>query len=100
MRCMRARAQRGEDAVNTLAGESTLDLAIYELGNVVWKESRSKKRSEDETLVIVGFVEQVIGVMDVRRIPLSVIKEIERNAIRFHLSFYDASYYSAARVGN
>ena len=35
--------QRREDAVNTLAGESTLDLAIYELGNVVWKESRLKK---------------------------------------------------------
>ena len=88
--------QRGEDAVNTLAGESTLDLAIYELGNVVWKESRSKKRSEDETSVIVGFVEQVIGVMDVRRIRLSDIREIERNAIRLSLSFYDASYHSAA----
>ncbi len=92
--------QRRDDAVNTLAGESTLDLAIYELGNVVWKESRSKKRSEDETSTIVGFIEQVLGVMDVRRIQLSDIQKIERNAIKLALSFYDASYYTTARAGN
>jgi predicted nucleic acid-binding protein len=90
--------KRMEDAVNTLAGESTLDLAIYELGNVVWKESRSKNRSEDETSTIVGYIEQVLGVMDIRRIQLGDMQEIERNAIKLALSFYDASYLTTAKT--
>jgi predicted nucleic acid-binding protein len=87
-----------EDAVNTLAGESTLDLAIYELGNVVWKECRYKNSSEDETSTIVGYIEQVLGVMDVRRIQLGDMQEIERNAVKLALSFYDASYLTTAKT--
>jgi len=86
------------DAVNTLAGESTLDLAIYEFGNVVWRESRSKKRTEEETATIVGYIEQVLGVMDVQRIQFGDMQEIERNAVKLALSFYDASYLTTAKT--
>ena len=36
--------------------------------------------------------------MDIQRIQLSEIQEIERNAIKLALSFYDASYYTKAKT--
>jgi predicted nucleic acid-binding protein len=92
-------AEQMEGAVDTLAEESTLDLAIYELGNMVWKESRSKKRAEDEASTLVGYVGQVLGVMDVQRVQLEDMQMIERNAVRLNVSFYDSSYLTIAMKG-
>ncbi|MGD0804578.1 MAG: type II toxin-antitoxin system VapC family toxin [Candidatus Bathyarchaeia archaeon] len=90
--------QRREDAVNNLAGQTTLDLTIYELGNVVWKESRRRKRTEGETSTIMGYIEQVLGVMDVHRIQIGDMQMIERYAAKLNLSFYDSSYLTAAKA--
>lgn len=92
--------QRREDAISNLTGQTTLDLAIYELGNVVWKESRRRKRTEDETLTIMGYVEQVLGVMDLHRTQIGDMRMIESNATKLNLSFYDSSYLTAAKTLN
>ena len=90
--------QRMEDAADTLAGESTLDLAIYEMGNVVWKESRRRKRTQEETSTIMGHLEQVLSVMNIQRTQISDMKTIMGNATKFNLSFYDSSYLTAAKT--
>jgi predicted nucleic acid-binding protein len=91
--------KRRGDAVDVLAGDSTLDLAVYELGNVVWKESRRRGGTEEETQTTASYVEQVLGVMELYRIQIGDVKEIERYALKQNLSFYDASYFAAAKKG-
>jgi predicted nucleic acid-binding protein len=90
--------QRMDDAADTLAGESTLDLAIYEMGNVVWKESKRKKRTQEETANIIGHLEQVLSIMNIQLIQINDMKTIIGNATKFNLSFYDSSYLTAAKT--
>jgi len=87
-------------AINILVEQSTLDLAIYELGNVLWKESRVNKRTESETSTLVGYIRQVLGVMEMQRVQLDDILDIELNAVKFALTFYDASYLTIAKKCN
>jgi len=87
-------------AVNILDEQSTLDLAIYELGNVLWKESRVNKRTESETSTLVGYMMQVLGVMEIQRVQIDDILDIESNAVKFAITFYDASYLTIAKKCN
>ncbi len=52
-------------AFNKLLEGKTLDLAQYELGNVVWKEVTRNKISESEGVKLITFISKVISLMEI-----------------------------------
>jgi predicted nucleic acid-binding protein len=77
-----------------LVGQCTSALAVYELGNVVWKNSLiGKKYSQEEAAgLLVGF-EQILEEMRVVHFDLN---DIYKMAAKFKISFYDAAYVALA----
>jgi len=88
----------GKRAVNYLKDVYTLDLARYELGNVVWKEHTITSMSLDETINKAGYIAKLLKMMEIKGIQSDEdFKEIMRLALKLKLTFYDASYLHIAR---
>ena len=81
-------------AFNKLLEGKTLDLAHYELGNVVWKEVTRQKISESEGAKLIKFISKVISLMEILKIGIK--NEVLKVAVDTNLSYYDASYLSAS----
>ena len=81
-------------AFNKLLEGKTLDLAQYELGNVVWKEVTRKKISESEGAKLIKFISKVISLMEILKIGIK--NEVLKVAVDNNLSYYDASYLYAS----
>jgi predicted nucleic acid-binding protein len=79
---------------NKLLEGKTLDLAQYELGNVVWKEVTRNKISESEGAKFVKFISKVISLMEILKIGIR--SEVLKVAVDNNLSYYDASYLYAS----
>ncbi|MCZ7357330.1 MAG: type II toxin-antitoxin system VapC family toxin [Candidatus Methanoperedens sp.] len=79
---------------NKLLEGKTLDLAQYELGNVVWKEVTRKKISESEGAKLIKFISKVISLMEILKIGIK--NEVLKVAVDNNLSYYDASYLYAS----
>jgi predicted nucleic acid-binding protein len=81
-----------KNQIEVLSGNLTLDLARYELGNIVWKDSVLQARiSEKDAKNIVKVFGRTLSVMDVLDIAGSE-EEILETAIGFKITFYDAAY--------
>ena len=81
-----------ENKIDLLNGNYTLELARYELGNIVWKEySLLAKVSEQEAKVMVKTVERTLSIMDVIEVAGNG-EEILDTSIKHRITFYDASY--------
>ncbi|BFI74477.1 type II toxin-antitoxin system VapC family toxin [Sulfurisphaera ohwakuensis] len=79
-----------EKKVSLLGGNFTVPLAKFELGNAVWKEVISYKRlKEDEGLELINLISKVLDVMNI--IDVDEIK-VEKVALHYRISYYDASY--------
>lgn len=73
---------------------TVLDLTIYEVGNVIWKE-HLRGRVRDPAAVARLF-QEVFNVIPVLRATANM-QEILELAVRESLTFYDASYLYTAR---
>ncbi|MGB9806353.1 MAG: type II toxin-antitoxin system VapC family toxin [Thermoproteota archaeon] len=89
-----------EKSIELLEGRITLDLALYELGNVMWKEHMVEKLiSEEEAVSKVGNLSNILETMEVEKITSSEdLRSIMRLAIEQKLTFYDSSYLYIAKT--
>ena len=91
-----------ENAIEVLEGKATLDLARYELGNIIWKEHALRGLiSKSEVLNKVEHIASVLEIMDVERIESrEELRGVMELAAELKLTFYDASYlYKAKSLG-
>lgn len=82
------------NCIEKLQGEKTLDLSLYELGNVIWKYVARNKISIEEGNKLIDILIDVISLMNIIQIGLNKnAYEISANS---NISYYDAVYiYSA-----
>ncbi len=84
------------DLLEKLVEGKTIDLAPYELGNVLWKEIRRKRISLDEGAKLLVFISKTISLMEVLKIGTE--EEVLRIAVESGLSYYDSSYLYASHL--
>ncbi len=85
-----------EGRFEVLLGQSTLSLAIYELGNAILKDVRVfKSISVEEGMRAVNFLRRILERMDIRTID-GHEDRILKLAEELQLSFYDAAYLQLA----
>ena len=89
----------GTKRVERLLDGWTLNLAIYELGNAVWKQVKIHKRiTVEEAKLVLESLMEVFKRLKKPRVedPLMTLKI----AMKENLTYYDASYVSAALKNN
>jgi predicted nucleic acid-binding protein len=87
-----------ENKIEILNANYTLELARYELGNIVWKDyALQAKISEQESKMLARTIKHTLTIMDVLGIA-SNEEEILGAAIQLKITFYDASYVYFARA--
>jgi predicted nucleic acid-binding protein len=87
-----------ENKIDLLTGNFTLELARYELGNIVWKNYfLQAKISKDEAKMILKATKRTLTLMEVLQIEINE-EEILESAIELKTTFYDASYIHIARL--
>jgi predicted nucleic acid-binding protein len=87
-----------ENKVEVLTGNYTLELARYELGNIIWKDyALQAKVSEQELKMMMKTIKHTLTLMDVLGIASSE-EDILKTAIQLKITFYDASYAYFAKV--
>ena len=88
------------DAASILEGQTVLDLTLYELSNVVWKENRASGGDPEEAVERVKAITKLLSIMKIRRIDPGEMAAIAENASRLSLTFYDSAYLTAALTAN
>ena len=91
-----------EKSIELLDGKDTLNLAYYEIGNIIWKECVLKRLiSPEEAVENAEGIAKILGIMKIEKIDSSEdFMEAMKLATRLKLTFYDASYlYVAKRKG-
>lgn len=87
-----------ENKIELLTENCTLELARYELGNIVWKAYILQgKVSEQESKLMTKAIKHTLTLMDVMGIAGSE-EEILETARQLKITFYDASYAYFAKV--
>jgi predicted nucleic acid-binding protein len=87
-----------ENKIELLTGNYTLELARYELGNIIWKDCiLHAKVSEQEAKMMAKTIIHVLNIVDLIEIAGSE-EEILDSAIRLKITFYDASYAYFAKI--
>lgn len=86
-----------ENKIETLAGNYTLELARYELGNIIWKDCvLQAKISEQEAKTMTQAIKHTLNLMNILEIAGSE-EEILYTAIQLKITFYDAAYAQHAK---
>ena len=87
-----------ENKIELLAENYTLELARYELGNIIWKECiLHTKVSEQEAKTMLKTINNILDLMELIEIAGSE-EEILHTAIELKITFYDASYAFFAKA--
>ena len=88
-----------EKAIEVLDGKITLDIARYELGNIIWKECILKDLiSQEEAIYKAEDLAKILEFMNMERIESSEdFKGAMKLATDLKLTFYDASYLYIAK---
>ena len=87
-----------ENKIEILTGNFTLELARYELGNIIWKEyALQAKISNQESKTLVKAIKHTLNIMDVLGVAGSE-EEILDTAIHLKITFYDAAYAHFAKA--
>ncbi len=87
-----------ENKIEFLTGNYTLELARYELGNIIWKDyALQAKVSEQEAKILAKSINHTLTIMNVIEITDSE-DEILDTAIKLKITFYDASYVYFAKA--
>lgn len=89
-----------EKRVGVLQGNYTISLAVYEVGNTLWKRM-PLLRDVDEAEVgrLVSLVKRVLRLLKEVRLDCHE-EEVIKVAVRLGVTFYDASYVFAAKNNN
>ncbi len=89
------------EAVKTLDGKITLDLARYELGNVIWKQCVLEGRlSLEEAVDRAGSLAKILELLEVRRLhSVESLEGVMKLAVELGSTFYDAAYLYSAKEG-
>ncbi|MCX9014606.1 MAG: type II toxin-antitoxin system VapC family toxin [Candidatus Methanoperedens sp.] len=82
------------NSLEKLLEGKTLDLAMYELGNVVWKGILRKNVTPDEGQKLIELISKIISIMEIQEIGVN--GDVLKVAVDNNLSYYDASYLYAA----
>jgi len=86
-----------ENKIEFLNGNYTLELARYELGNIIWKDTVLRaKLSKHESQMIAKTIKHTLTVMEVLQIA-GREEEIIDTAAEHKITFYDASYVYFAK---
>jgi predicted nucleic acid-binding protein len=89
-----------ENVIEVLVRNYTLDLARYELGNILWKEYfLHKKINKDELKRLIRLIKEVLKIVEVLGIECHE-EEILDTAEKLKSTFYDASYIFYAKERN
>ncbi len=87
-----------ENKIGFLIGNYTLEIARYELGNIVWKDCfLQSKISKEEARMLMKTFKQTLTVMEVLQIASNEEAVLETSA-QFKITFYDASYAYFAKA--
>ncbi|MHA1616708.1 MAG: type II toxin-antitoxin system VapC family toxin [Candidatus Njordarchaeales archaeon] len=90
--------RRGRDVI---LGQYILDLTIYEIGNVIWKEVvLFKSLKKDEAKLLLEHLNNIIAKMNVIRISAEDTAEILEISTNKRITFYDAAYLYFAKKRN
>src|SRR4030042_853751 len=84
------------DAAPLLEGQNGLDLTLYELGNIVWKENLASGGTPEEASEKVKTIVRLLSIMEIRRIEPGEMAAIAENAAAHGLTFCDSAYLTAA----
>ncbi|MGQ9538541.1 MAG: type II toxin-antitoxin system VapC family toxin [Candidatus Bathycorpusculaceae bacterium] len=89
-----------ENKIEALIGNYTLELARYELGNILWKNfALQAKATEQEIRILAKIIKQALNTMEILQISCSE-QEILEIAAKLKITFYDASYAYCAKTKN
>ena len=87
-----------ENQIDCLVDNCTLELARYELGNVLWKNYiLQEKVSDQEAKALTKIIKQTLNLMTVIQIECTE-EEILETAKKLEITFYDASYVCHAKT--
>ena len=87
-----------ENKIEFLAGNYTLELARYELENIIWKDCvLHAKVSEQEAKMMAKTINHTLNLIDLIEIAGSE-DEILDTAIKLKITFYGASYAYFAKA--
>lgn len=82
------------NCIEKLQGEKTLDISLYELGNIVWKCVMRNKLSMEEGKKLLDILMDVLSLMQVIKAGLNI--DIYKIAVKNSITYYDASYIYVA----
>jgi len=87
-----------ENRIDVLVGGCTLELARYEMGNILWKNyTLQAKVTERELRSLAKLIKQILNIMEIVQINCSE-EEILDIAAKMKITFYDASYVHYAKT--
>ncbi|MEM4514414.1 MAG: type II toxin-antitoxin system VapC family toxin [Ignisphaera sp.] len=90
--------KKGE--LRVLLGGHTLDLAIYEIVNAVWKEYHLLKKIRIESIYkLIELLSKIFNILDLQTIR-GFEKEVMDIAVKEGITIYDASYIYIAMKNN
>lgn len=95
-------ARYKEKALDILKKCTTLDLAFYELGNIIWKEYALFKRiTLEEALSRASEAYTIIQTMKVYSITKpEEYREIMSTAVTLKITFYDSAFLTISKINN
>ena len=86
--------------VRILDNQYTVEIARYELGNVLWKKRTLVGDLSDKECTRLGnLIKRILGLMNIVSIECCEL-EVLRIANKYGVTFYDASYVYVARKNN
>ena len=87
-----------ENKIDHLTGNYTVEIARYELGNIVWKDYFLKaKISKEEAETVMTAIKHTLTIMEVLQIT-SNEEAVLKTSAQFKITFYDASYAYLAKA--
>jgi len=89
-------------AISILEDKFTLDLALYELGNVIWKECVLRNVfSPEDAIANIKKLAEIMSIMKIESLNTKEdVAEAMRLATKLKITFYDSSYLYAAKKLN
>ncbi|MCW4047984.1 MAG: type II toxin-antitoxin system VapC family toxin [Candidatus Bathyarchaeota archaeon] len=87
-----------ENKIDLLIGNYTLELARYELGNILWKIfTLQAQATEQEIKALAQIIKQTLNLMKITQITCNEEKILE-TATQLQITFYDAAYTYCAKT--
>ena len=87
-----------ENKIDSLIGNYTLELARYELGNILWKNYFLQAKATDQEIkTLAKIIKQTLNLMEITHINCTE-EEILETATKLKITFYDAAYVHHAKA--